>query len=83
MPTKCYFEPYSRWVLSAFCALIVSIKPIEVFRSTWYHLCHFEVICGYFAGFCVPRPLSSNSISRCGELGRLKSFPAIKHIKIQ
>ena len=31
---KCYFEPYSRWVLGAFCALIISIKPIDVCRST-------------------------------------------------
>ena len=30
---KCYFEPYSRKVLSAFCVLIISIKPIDVFRS--------------------------------------------------
>ena len=44
MPEKCYFESYLRKVLSSFCALIISIKPIDVLRSTWYHLCHFEVV---------------------------------------
>ena len=43
-------------LVDTFCALIISIKPIKVFRSTWYHLCHFEVIFCYFAGFCMQWP---------------------------
>ena len=53
MPKKCYFEPYFRKVLSAFCALIMSFMPIEVFESSWYHLCRLESIFDCFAGFCV------------------------------
>ena len=33
-------------------ALIMSFVPIEVFESSWYHLCHLEGIFDCFAGFC-------------------------------
>ena len=67
MPKKCYFEPYSRWVLSDFCALIVSIKPIECsgLLSITYAISRLFVV--ILQVFCVPRPLKSNSMSRCVE----------------
>ena len=36
-----------------FCVLIMSIMPIEVFKSSYFHLCRLEGIFGCFTGFCV------------------------------